>query len=134
MRGMIRLPDTYKFAVESMPGRTVELGIPPTWEEADLSREELRFFFLPCGARVGINYFGHDGHIWIHTSISRRDSLPSYDDLCQLKTVVFGKNGICAQVFEAEEYHVNIHPNCLHLWGPNMPSIWPLPRFTEGTI
>lgn len=131
---MIRIPTPVKLCVEEMPGRTWEFEPPLDWELSTHSNQILKFYKLPNGCRVGVSAFAHDGHIWIHASISRRDRVPSYDDLCMLKNVVFGPNRICAQVFECEKNHVNIHPFCLHLWGPNMESVWPLPRFTEGTI
>lgn len=130
---MMRVPDVYSFAVEHMPGRSVDLRLPSEWIPIR-GDENLRFFDCECGLRVAVNAFGHKGHIWFHASISHPDRLPTYNELCNLKLAVFGKEGIAAQVFEAERYHVNIHPNCLHLWGPRMASAWPLPRFKEGTI
>lgn len=131
---MIRIPDAYTFEVEDMPGRTIDIALPAEWLPDPYSNDVLKFFWLLDGLKAAINAFGHDGHIWIHASISHPDRLPTYAELCRLKESVFGKEGIAAQVFEAESNHVNIHPNCLHLWGPRMPSIWPLPRFTGGTI
>lgn len=133
-REMPEFPDKYTFVVEDMPGREWEVSLPLDWIELSPSHPVLKFFSLPDGLKVGVNAFGHKGHIWIHASISHPDRLPSYSELCLLKEAVFGRHGICAQVFEAEENHVNIHPNCLHLWGPLEPSAWPLPRFTGGTI
>lgn len=130
---MVRIPDTYTFVVEGIPKRTIELALPIEWLPLP-SNDVLRFFSLTDGLQVAINAFGHTGHIWIHASISHPGRLPSYAELCMLKDAVFGKQGVCAQVFEAEEYHVNIHPNCLHLWGPLEHSVWPLRRFTGGTI
>lgn len=131
---MVRIPDTYTFSVEGMPGREIELALPVEWIPSPETNNILKFFSLLGGLQVAINAFGYKGNIWIHASISHPDRLPTYHELCSLKEVVFGKQGICAQVFEAAENHVNIHPNCLHLWGPRSPGDWPLPRFTGGTI
>lgn len=70
---------------------------------------------------------------WVHASMSRRDRVPSYDDLCALHRAVFG-DGWAYQVFAPPTDHVNIHPNTLHLWG--LVSGEPvLPNFGEmGTI
>lgn len=132
---MLRLPDTLKLHVEDMPGRTWDFVVPLDWiQNRETSNSILAFFHLPDGRIVGVNAFGHEGHVWIHASTSHPHRLPTYEELCALKEVVFGPHGVCAQVFEATENHVNIHPNCLHLWGPRMASVWPLPRFTGGTI
>ena len=75
-----------------------------------------------------------DGVVWVHASISGMD-LPTYADLVALKAWVFGSDGIACQVFPQKSQHVNIHPHCLHLWGPLDPGDWPLPHFgQEGTI
>jgi hypothetical protein len=65
-----------------------------------------------------------DGTTWIHASIAR-DEMPTYDDLVQLHTAVFG-DGYAYQVFAPPSQHVNIHQHALHLWGradgkPSMP-------------
>ncbi len=132
---IVRIPSNIRMNVEDMPGRYWEFTVPLDWTYLSFhSNSILKFFELPNGARVGVNAFSYHGAIWIHASISRPDRLPDYADLCYLKEVVFGPHRVCAQVFEETEHHVNIHPNCLHLWGPNFSSNWPLPRFTEGTI
>lgn len=53
---------------------------------------------------------------WVHASISRRDRMPSYEDLTTLHRAVFG-GGWAYQVFAPPSDHVNIHEYCLHLWG-----------------
>ena len=53
---------------------------------------------------------------FIHASISRKDELPSYDDLVLLHKAVWPE-GYAYQVFAPPSQHVNIHPYALHLWG-----------------
>ena len=73
----------------------------------------------PCGA-------------WIHASCSRVNVMPTYYDLRDLRDVVIGPERPCAQVFQVDSEHVNIHPFCLHLWAPLQAANWPLPDFTMG--
>lgn len=53
---------------------------------------------------------------WTHVSMTRRDSVPSYDDLCALHAAVW-PDGWAYQMFAPPSHHVNIHPYALHLWG-----------------
>lgn len=58
------------------------------------------------------------GTLWIvHASMTRRDHVPSYDDLRRLHRAVWGDTGWSYQVFAPTHAHVNIHPHALHLWG-----------------
>lgn len=56
------------------------------------------------------------GRLWVHASISRPVRMPSYWDLKMLHHAVFGR-GYAFQVFVPPSEHVDIHPNCLHLFG-----------------
>lgn len=71
---------------------------------------------------------------WLHASIARRDSMPTYEDLVALHYAVWGNNGWAYQVFAPQTEHVNIHPYALHLWGrPDGAAV--LPNFGAfGTI
>jgi hypothetical protein len=57
-----------------------------------------------------------DGKAWLHVSMSRRDRLPSYDDMKAVKDVFMGRERTALQVFAPSSKHVNIHDFCLHLW------------------
>lgn len=71
---------------------------------------------------------------WIHASIARRDSMPTYEDLVALHFAVWGDKGWAYQVFAPQTDHVNIHAYALHLWGkPDGAPV--LPNFGRfGTI
>lgn len=71
-----------------------------------------------------------DGKRWFHVSISRRDRLPSYFDLCDVKTAFLGEDALALLLFVPKVEHVNIHPNCLHLW--SCADGRPTPDFTWG--
>lgn len=57
-----------------------------------------------------------DGRRWIHVSVSRRDRVPSYEDLALIKRVFIGRDKRALQLFVPEAEHVNVHRFCLHLW------------------
>jgi hypothetical protein len=76
---------------------------------------------------------GLQGHQWIHASISRSDTTPTYDDLKLMHFAVFGDR-TAYQVFVPQVQHVNIHTHALHLWG-RVDGVNVLPNFGRfGTI
>lgn len=59
----------------------------------------------------------YDDHVnWIHASISRGNTMPTYDDLKLLHHAVFG-DGWAYQVFAPAAAHISIHEHALHLFG-----------------
>ncbi len=57
-----------------------------------------------------------DGRRWVHVSASRKDRLPSYDDLAVVKAAFIGHARQAIQLFVPRSEHFNLHPFCLHLW------------------
>jgi hypothetical protein len=57
-----------------------------------------------------------DTRQWVHASISRRDRMPTYDEVQLLHRAVW-PNGYAYQVFAPPAEHINIHAHALHLWG-----------------
>lgn len=57
-----------------------------------------------------------DGRLWCHLSVALPYSTPSYKMLCDLKEEFLGPDRKAIQVFAPKSEHINIHPNCLHLW------------------
>lgn len=110
-----------------------EFTAPSSWRrDSQLSNK------IAYAAKTGLDGFvmvtaAFNGDVaYIHASISKRGSIPTYEDLCELKRIVFGEHRYAALVFPPKSYHVNIHQGCLHLWGALNPSEWPLPEFSRG--
>lgn len=59
-----------------------------------------------------------NGTRWMHISCSRKNKLPSWEDLKAIKRWFIGDDAPAVQVLPREADYVNIHPNCLHLWAP----------------
>jgi hypothetical protein len=72
-----------------------------------------------------------DGKWWIHISLSRRNRMPSYEDLYLIRKLFVSKEDCAYQVFPPEGEHINIHPYCLHLWV--CPGERVTPDFTRGS-
>ena len=72
-----------------------------------------------------------DGKRWQHLSVSRRDRLPSYEELAFVKRCWIGKDKYAYFVFPPEAKHINIDKFCLHLWCC-LDGDAVLPDFTRG--
>lgn len=57
-----------------------------------------------------------DGRRWCHVSVSRKNWIPSHEDMCMVKDAFIGHDRYAYAIFPPREVYVNIHPNCLHLW------------------
>jgi hypothetical protein len=70
------------------------------------------------------------GQDWMHISVSRKDRLPSWDDMKFVKNT-FAEKYFGYQVFAPPSAHVNIHDFCLHIWVP-LTGEPPIPNFGSG--
>jgi hypothetical protein len=114
----------------ALPNGWMEIHIPI---DAHPELEGQRAFQHINGRRVVVSVGFHDGW-WLHVSVSREKRIPSYEDLADVKRVFVTDAVQAVQIFPRRERHVNIHPNCLHLWA-RLDGSDGLPDFgREGTI
>jgi hypothetical protein len=74
-----------------------------------------------------------DGKNWVHLSVSRKNSMPTWGELVDIKEIFLGKNAVAIQVLPPRSEWVNIHPFCLHLY--QCLDDRPIPDFRKlGTI
>jgi len=71
-----------------------------------------------------------DGNVWLHTSMSRKSRMPTYDDMARVKRIFIGDDQKAIMVFPDRDHHVNIHPFCLHFYTALFHE--PLPEFSFG--
>lgn len=69
-----------------------------------------------------------NGGGWEHASISPLDhrAIPTWDDMCKLKDIVWNEDEAVIQIHPRKSDYVNNMPNCLHLWRPTQEAL-PLP-------
>jgi hypothetical protein len=60
---------------------------------------------------------------WDHVSVSLEHRIPFWEEMDFIKKLFFKPDEIAIQYHMTEKDHINIHPNCLHLWRPHMPKI-----------
>lgn len=99
------------------------------FREAMLGNEYMKSWIFN-GMIVVASVANYDGQEWLHVSFSRERKMPTYDDLQLVKREFFGNDKKAIMVFPEQEYYVNIHPNCLHLW---YSADNPIPEFSLGS-
>lgn len=67
-----------------------------------------------------------DGEGWEHVSVSRKNRIPTWPEMCQIKNIFWDTEDAVMQLHPPQSDYVNVHPNCLHLWRPTDRPI-PLP-------
>lgn len=73
-----------------------------------------------------------DGLRWRHVSVSLPKRVPNYAELCLVKRIFIGDERECYSVFARKSRHINLHPNCLHIWCPLDGPV--LPDFSQGGL
>lgn len=91
-------------------------GLPNGWIKL-AQRPDGIFYEYRTGLRALVSVAREkDGRDWVHLSLSRPNRMPTYEDMCLVKDLFIGENELAIQVFVPKDRHVNLHPNCLHLW------------------
>jgi hypothetical protein len=73
-----------------------------------------------------------DAKTWLHVSCSRRDRLPSWEDLRDVRESFVPDDKVALQVLPPPEEYVNLHPHVLHLWACH--DARPTPDFRDGGL
>lgn len=103
--------------------------VPAGWEVIQAFGDGLAYRHR-TGLRVIVSTAEfEDERTWMHISVSRKDRIPSWDDMKFVKNT-FAETCFGYQVFAPPSAHVNIHDFCLHIWVPLSGS--PLPDFGAG--
>jgi hypothetical protein len=88
----------------------------------------------PRGAILRIISSGADTEYgWEHVSVSIDHRVPNWEEMCFVKDLFWGDEECVMQLHVPKSEHVNVHPNCLHLWKPTEGSILQPPSILVGT-
>ena len=55
---------------------------------------------------------------WDHVSIDGKKRMPTWDEMCQLKDMLFKEDECCVQYHPPKSEYVNNIPYGLHIWKP----------------
>lgn len=76
-------------------------------------------FIIPCpltGKKLKV--IASIGMGWEHVSVSLNVRIPKWNEMEYIKRKFFKENETVMQLHVPSSDHINIHPNCLHLWKP----------------
>jgi hypothetical protein len=77
--------------------------------------------------RHAVFVIASDGLGWEHVSVSRKDRIPTWEEMCQVKALFWDDEDCVVQFHPPESEYVNNHVNCLHLWRPT-EDVMPIPE------
>ena len=80
----------------------------------------------PTGAELRIMSGGKDGTGWEHVSVSLDRRTPNWREMCWVKDLFWNEDECVVQYHPPASKHINLHPNCLHLWRP-VSGLFPMP-------
>ena len=72
------------------------------------------------------------GSGWDHVSVSRRSRTPNWPEMDYVKRLFFADDETVVQYHVPPSDHVNLHPNCLHLWRPQESALPRPPAWMVG--
>lgn len=105
--------------------------LPADWKLEERRDDGYAYRNKLTGHTVILSGEEHNEKRWLHFSIAHPRRLPSWNELVEAKEIFMGRDGKAIQVIPARKEHVNIHPNCLHLF--SCLDHDPLPDFTRGS-
>lgn len=81
------------------------------------------------GTQKGMTVIWSWGGGWEHVSMDGKKRMPTWDEMCDLKDMLFMENECCAQYHPPKSEYVNNIPYCLHIWKPieQYSGILPIP-------
>jgi len=66
------------------------------------------------------------GDGWDHVSVSVHNRTPTWEEMEHVKRLFFEEHELAIEYHLPPSDHINLHPNCLHIWRPHNDTI-PLP-------
>ena len=69
---------------------------------------------------------------WDHVSVSFNNRCPTWEEMCEIKSMFFHPDEVVVQYHPAESDYVNNHPYCLHLWRPQEQAMPTPPAWMVG--
>lgn len=69
---------------------------------------------------------------WDHISMSFRNRVPTWDEMCWLKDAFFEDDEVVIQFHPKKKDYINTHPYCLHLWKKQNYEILTPPKLFVG--
>src|SRR5262245_50238133 len=111
--------------------------IPGCWREATICVDGRAFVHAiePMSVIISAEHHPHPEtgaiELWLHCSVARRDRLPTWAELSEVRDAFLGPDTTAYQKLAKRSEHINIHRHCLHLWALVGREL--TPDFTRGS-
>ena len=66
----------------------------------------------------GLNVIFSSGFGWEHASVSKQKAIPTWNEMCQVKDIIWDFEEPCMQLHPKLTEYINNHRECLHIWRP----------------
>lgn len=70
------------------------------------------------GSKQRLSIIASDGEGWEHVSVSMKDRMPGWDDMCYVQRLFWSPEALVVQYHAPVASHINNHKYCLHMWRP----------------
>jgi len=77
-----------------------------------------QFMIISQKFKSPIGVQASDGMGWEHVSVSLRDRIPTWTEMCFIKDLFWDDDDCVIQYHPPKSEYVNNHPHVLHLWRP----------------
>jgi len=90
-------------------------------------------FLIPSPVdHAAMRVIASSGEDWDHVSVSRAKRPPNWTEMAYVKGLFFNDDETAMQLHVPLSDHINVHPNCLHLWRPHNVEIPRPPALMVG--
>lgn len=85
------------------------------------------YVYLPISKKSLAVIFSWGGG-WDHVSVSHKNKVPSWEEMCMVKDIFFDEEECVIQYHPPKSQYINNHPYCLHLWRPQNKEVLMPPK------
>jgi len=71
---------------------------------------------------------------WEHVSVSRKNRCPNWPEMSHVRRLLFRDDETVVEYHVPRSDHINVHPNCLHLWRPTKAELPRPPGWMVGGV
>jgi hypothetical protein len=90
-------------------------------------------FEIPLSKDITAFVIASDGMSWEHVSVhiseDGKEETPTWEEMCQIKSMFWDEEDCVIQYHPAKSEYVNNHPHVLHMWRPT-DQVIPIPDST----
>lgn len=98
-----------------LPGNWDELPVP-SWYQKKMGVPVACYIRDDLQLKVIMTEEPHEGTKWLHVSVSNEKHFPTWEEIRFVKDTFIGKDKCAVMILPEQEFYVNLHKNCFHLY------------------